>query len=133
MMGWKYQLSRFILVGSLSTVVNYAVFFGTAYLLQVYYIAASMIGYVSGLGVGYALNRNWTFSAHKATTKQYHEMGLYIGVNVTSLVLSLLLLHVLVDWVGLPAWFSNIMAIGLSTTTNFIGLKFVVFRSRPAT
>lgn len=133
MTGWKYQLSRFILVGSLSTAVNYAVFFGTAYLLHVYYIIASTIGYLSGLSLGYALNRNWTFSTHKAITKQYHEMGLYIAVNVASLIVSLLFLHVLVDWVGLPAWFSNIMAIGLSTTTNFIGLKFVVFKSQPAT
>jgi len=67
-------------------------------------------------------------------TKLHNELGLYIGVNVTSLILSLLLLQILVDWVGLPAWFSNIMAIGLSTTTNFIGLKFIVFKHEaPAT
>ncbi|EKE01873.1 MAG: GtrA family protein [uncultured bacterium] len=134
MTGWKYQLSRFLLTGSVSTAVNYGVFFAMAYGLHIHYIVASMVGYMTGLGVGYVLNRNWTFSTHKAMTKLHNELGLYIGVNVTSLILSLLLLQILVDWVGLPAWFSNIMAIGLSTTTNFIGLKFIVFKHEaPAT
>lgn len=130
MTGWKYQLSRFLLVGSLSTTVNYLVFFGSAYLLDIYYILASTIGYLSGLVVGYVLNRNWTFSTSKAISKQHHEIARYLLLNATSLVLSLLCLHLLVDWLSLPAWFSNILAIAVSTTTNFLGLKFVVFKSQ---
>lgn len=122
------MLIKFLLVGSVSTALNYLVF-AICLGLNIYYLAASLIGYLSGLSVGYLFNRNWTFSSHKATHKQHQEIGTYLLVNLTSLVLSLLLLRSLVDGLLWPAWFSNILAIGLSTTTNYLGLKFVVFKA----
>ena len=129
MAAWKSQLTKFLLVGSLSTSLNYLVFFICLNALHVYYLVASIIGYFSGFAVGYLLNRNWTFSTHKSDSQTHREVAAYLFVNTVSLLCSLFCLRLLVDGLAWPAWFSNILAIGVSTTTNFIGLKFFVFKT----
>lgn len=127
----KNQIVRFIIVGSCSTAVNYAIFYVSLYFLHIHYLFASSIGYISGFGIGYLSNRNWTFVHHKALNQRHRELFRYFIMNITSLSLSLLSLHFLVDILLLPAWLSNIMALGVSTTSNFIGSKWFVFSTKP--
>lgn len=130
MPAWKNQLTKFLIVGSISTAINYLVFSLSTYQFKIHYALSSIIGYFCGFAFGYLFNRNWSFSSHKSTSNKQRELIVYLLVNLFSLACSLLLLRALVDDLNWPAWFSNILAIGLSTITNFTGLKFVVFKSR---
>ena len=62
---------KFGIVGMLSTIFNYSIFAFLYKIISVYYIVSSVIGYVSGLLLGYLLNKNWTFVSQVDKSKSY--------------------------------------------------------------
>ena len=68
------EVFKFLIVGGLSTILNYAVFFIAYDLLNINYIISSALGYAIGLIFGYILNRNWTFAQDKAEKKSKELM-----------------------------------------------------------
>lgn len=119
------EFGKFSFVGLISTAINYGSFY-VLYWFGIHYLLASIIGYCAGVLVGYALNRTWTF-AGKGAKAIGREFIFYWIVYLVSLLLSTLFLFFLVDVLTLSAPLANILAIGLSTATNFIGLKWIVF------
>ena len=95
-------------------------------IISVNYIVSSVTGYVSGLLIGYLLNRNWTFIAQVEKSKSY-IVG-YIKVYVVSLVSSQAFLFFLVEFLLINPLYGNIFAIFLSTVMNFFGTNFYVFK-----
>ena len=119
------QFYKFIVVGCFSTIINYCTFYILYKFLLVYYIVSSAIGFIAGVFAGYKFNKNWTFGIQeKAETYIYK----YYIVYVISLFLGLGFLKILVAVVGLIPQIANILTIGLTTCTNFIGTKFWVFK-----
>ena len=62
---------RFILVGAFSTTINYSIFSLLYKVMSIYYIFSSVLGYLTGLSVGYLLNKNWTYIAQIDKSKSY--------------------------------------------------------------
>ena len=93
-MGKKtHEMAKFVVVGILSTIVNYGVFVILFKLFGVFYVTSSIAGYISGVAVGYTLNRLWTFqstSENRAT-----EFIRYLGVYILSLLVSIIALRFL--------------------------------------
>lgn len=120
------QFVRFAVVGVIATIINYAVFYVLLTAGDWHYQLASASGFLAGLAAGYPLNKSWTYK-HEGTVSAHKKAG-YISVYLASLALSLAFLYVAVDIVGLDARIANVLAIGITTCTNFIGTKFLVFR-----
>ncbi len=120
------EFLRFIVVGVLSTIVNYGVFYVLLRGFDVSYLIASAAGFLSGVGVGYRLNKSWTY-AHQGRSSLALTMK-YLAIYAVSLALGLAFLAELVNSLGLDARLANVLTIGLTTMTNFIGTKFWVFR-----
>ncbi len=125
---------KFVVVGVLSTILNYAVFAVLLRGLHVQYLVASAIGYCSGLIFGYFLNRNWTFASEKAAggQAQSREFVLYLAIYLFSLGVGLLLLRLLTHRLGVDPRLGNLLVIAVETTINFLGLRFLVFSQRPS-
>jgi putative flippase GtrA len=87
------------------------------------YLVAAGAGYVSGVFLGYGLNRWWTFGVRDS-----HAMLAYGGLYTATLLVSLVLLRVLVESVGLAPTFANLLVIVVTTILNFVGSKYVVFK-----
>lgn len=119
------QFLIFCLIGLLCTIFNYGVFYVLLTYAHLHYLVAASIGFLSGVGIGYPLNRRLTFSTQKNGKR---EKILYLAVYMASLVLSIAFLEITVGVLGMSALIANILSIGLTTCTNFIGTKFVVFR-----
>ena len=122
------EFAKFLVVGGISTVINYLTFYLTYQFGQLHYLLASALGYVIGLSIGYVLNHHWTFnnqSAHHTRTAELLKYGLVYG---SSLLLSLICLAGLVRS-GIPTVVANVLVIGLSTITNFFGLRLFVFKA----
>lgn len=119
------QFYRFLGVGLLSTLVNYAVFY---FLLKVglAYQVSAAIGFCVGLVCGYSLNTRWTYSVTGRIPRSV--LGAYVGVYLTSLCVGIAVIHLLVELFSLSPTVANVFAICVTTVTNFIGTKFVVFR-----
>ena len=119
------QFIKFIVIGVFSTVINYGIFFILYHFIAVHYIASSAIGFMSGVFVGYHFNKNWTFGVAE---KSPHYLYQYYLVYTISLVLGLGFLHLLVKRLDIIPEIANILTIGLTTCTNFLGTKFWVFK-----
>lgn len=121
----KQQIIRFLIVGGVSTLLNYFVFIAILYLDRSLYMFASCSGYMAGVLLGFYANRNWTFGSGDSQEKFLFR---YIQVYSLSLLLSLGILYILVDILGVWPEAANLIVIVFSTVSNFIGTKLYVFR-----
>ena len=112
------------MVGSLSTVLNYGCFYLLRTFLGVHYTFASAVGFVSGVIFGCWLNKHWTF---QIKDKDDRHLIKYSFVYLGSLILSVRVLHTAIKVTGIHPNAANIMVIGLTTCTNFLGTKLLVF------
>jgi putative flippase GtrA len=118
------QFARFIIVGVLSTIVNYAIFIA---LLSVNtpYIVAMGAGFIAGTVAGFRINKVWTFGVAR---NEGGLFGAYVAVYAVSLLAGMGFLWALVELLLLDPRIANILTIGLTTMTNFVGTKLLVFK-----
>jgi putative flippase GtrA len=122
----KDRFLKFLFVGGLFTILNYAIFYILFRFFGVHYIIASAIGYITGLVLGYFVNKLWTYQVSKDSEESYAFM--YLLVYMVSLAAGSFFLKVLVDYLHINELISNIFSIGLSTIMNFLGTNFLVFK-----
>ncbi|MBF0239357.1 MAG: GtrA family protein [SAR324 cluster bacterium] len=122
------KLYKFLVVGGISTIINYGTFAGFYRWMHWYYPVASVTGYVAGLFVGYLLNKAWTYRSHVEQGQSYFYK--YLAVYLFSLGASTMLLMGFVEMNFFPPLISNIFAIVLSTIMNFIGTNYLVFMEK---
>ncbi|MDR0841186.1 MAG: GtrA family protein [Christensenellaceae bacterium] len=120
------QFIKFNLVGVLNTLVDFCIY-QLLLLLGVHYLAAQCISYACGVLNSFFFNSRWTFEQDKPYTKK--KFLSFCAVNLVSLGLSLLLLHICYEIIGLN---SNLIIKGAVTVVvmviNFIGNKLFVFK-----
>jgi putative flippase GtrA len=93
--------------------------------LEISYLISSASGFIAGVLAGYGLNKKWTFGVKKTTKLDVYKY--YITYSI-SLILGLLILKFLVSTIGISPEIANLLIIGFTTITNFVGIKFWVFR-----
>ena len=93
------QFSAFMLVGVAAMVVHYGLLIGLVQLAQVAPVPATLVGYVGGGLVSYALNR-----AHVFETERNHADALwrFVGVAGVGFLLTWGFMHLFVDRFGAP-------------------------------
>jgi len=119
------KIIKFLIVGFISTLINYSAFALLYRLLNLNYLISSAAGYLIGLIAGYFMNKYWTFASQVEAKKRYFFM--YLAV---SLISSLAFLRFLVETKIFNPLIANILAIALSTAMNFLGTNFIVFESK---
>jgi putative flippase GtrA len=120
------NLLRFALVGSITTGLSYVLFVGLIG-LHVHYLLASAAGWVASIGVGFYLNRRFTFAA--GTSASVRQMLKYLCGYGLQFVVGSCGYAILIGRLGLtptPAFIINLVA---TATTSFLFMRFVVFGS----
>lgn len=113
---WKYCN-----VGMVGAVGSYALFW-VLYHVGVQYLIASAIGYVACMTFAYVVNRRWTFK------NKHHVLVGYVFVCGCSLLVSTLLMHLLVEYLGIWEQVAPLLVMGVSTVMNFLGFRFLLGR-----
>lgn len=132
----RTQLTRFILTGVLSAIVDY----GLLVLLMAFgidYVPAKMLSFVAGTTTAYLINRRWTFVSDGSRRKFAAVMGLY----ALTFVLQVGIFAVLYPWlISLGAgaeimpkmnWaqlIGFVVAQGTATAVNFVVQRTVIFK-----
>ena len=124
------QVRRFIVIGVLSVLTDFAVY-TLLTKLGLLLAVSKGISYVSGMVVGFIGNKLWTFeSARRSAAEPITYVVLYtttLGVNVlvNSGVLALSAGWLPETW----AWrLAFLVATGVTTVLNFVGMKWITFR-----
>lgn len=119
------EFVKFAAVGILNTGVDVALFFVLTREGGVPYLVAQVVSYSCGAGNSYVLNKFWTF---RACGLSYGEMLRFTAVNLASLAISVVCLHLLHDEAGLGLAAAKAGATGGALVANFLGNKLWVFR-----
>ena len=112
----------FVLAGGAATLVNYSVFL-VLLILNVQYLVASAIGFLSGIGVSFTINRLYVFTNRTSSKASFVR---YIAAYLVALTAQLFLLETLVQ-LGIRPEISNIVAILIVVVVNFFVVRKFVF------
>ena len=120
----KYkQFFRFVMVGSLSTLLNF-VFYQLFNSFNIRVELSAIIGYVIGLICSFVLGKIWVFKNESSQIKK--QFFKFILIYITSLILYTLIISYFNDEYG--KIYSWLFAISISTLINFLGSKYAVFK-----
>jgi putative flippase GtrA len=122
------EIILFLIVGGVSTVVNYLVFLLSFKIAGIWYLISSWIGYFAGVLFGYLLNSIYTFNAGSQISGK--NIASYLGIYLLSLLIGTVLLYAFVEFGKITPLISNILVICQTTVTNYLGCKFFVFRKK---
>lgn len=122
----RTQFFRFIISGIISTIINFIIFYIALKTFGLNILISSSVGYLAGLVVGYKLNTKWSF---KIERHLYWSSTLqYLAVYLISLGAGLITLDIIIDKFLISALLANFLIIIQTTTTNFLMIKFIVFK-----
>ena len=125
-LGLVNQLTRFVLVGGFSALVDYGTYYGLLS-LGMWIHGAKAVGFLAGTTTAYLLNRRLTFHARGSRGRFAAFVALYATTFCVNVGMNALMLHLLPQaWWEITAAF--VVAQGTATTINFIVLRSVIFR-----
>lgn len=120
------QIARFLVIGGASVAVDLAVYAILTAFTPLSWAAAKGLSYAAGVVVGYFGNKFWTF---QSASRSVGEPALYLMLYALTLALNIgcnqLALAALGPQFKLGAF---LFATGITTVTNFLGMKLVAFR-----
>jgi putative flippase GtrA len=121
------QAARFLVIGFISTAINYSLFLILFLSGFFNYLFSSGLGYISGMIFGFYYNRKVTFYSKEGIKK---SLLVYLIVYIGSLLISLYLLDLFVEKYNSDVLLTNLLLLILTTLTNFFGVKIFAFRNK---
>lgn len=114
------EFVRFLIVGGTNTAVAYALYL--LLLRWLHYPVAYSIAYLAGISVGYFMN-TWFVFRQKLSRRAALRYPL---VYLVQYLLSLLVLHIAVDLLGVPAWLALAFAIVATIPVTFVLSRLII-------
>jgi len=121
----KRDLIRFIIIGLISTLINFGTYF-SIYILFNNLILASSLGYIFGLYFSFYFGRTWVFG--KIFTQSYTILIKFFTVYFIGLVLMSSITEIFTNYLYVDYRISWLIAAFITFINNFIGSKCFVFR-----
>ncbi len=120
------KAAKFAAVGTLNTIVDYAVWAAFFYLVKAPLLVCQTAGYGAGVANSYVLNSLWTFGEKQLWSRE--RILKFLVVNAISYAASLGFIVAFTSF--LPPWLGKICAMGATLSVNFLGSRLWVFRRR---
>jgi putative flippase GtrA len=120
----KYgQFIKFCIVGVANTTISLVAYY---FLLKlgVHYLLASTISYCVGILNGYIFSTKFVFKKQRNKLQAFR----FVGVNLSSLVINLLLLYILVDVFSVSEFIAQVIATIFNVIYNYSLNKFWTFK-----
>lgn len=127
----RKQLRRFLVIGGSSVLVDLGVY-AVLTRLGMSVHAAKGISYVAGMLLGFVGNKLWTFECRSTSMAEpvlyclLYLVTLAVNIGVNAAVLGVAGRFIPAPYAAGFAWLS---ATGVTTILNFLGMRYVAFRS----
>jgi putative flippase GtrA len=118
---------KFLLLGILSTLIDY-ILYSSAILLGVNYVIAIIAGYSAGLLANYIIGRNFIFtSGHKFKSSKY-EFAAVVAIALFGVLFTIAIVKILsYSLLHMDPLFSRLIAIVIVFFWNYFARKFFVY------
>ncbi|KXB61079.1 GtrA family protein [Lachnoanaerobaculum saburreum] len=116
------EVLRFLVGGGTAVVVDFCIY-RLLLLFSWNMDVAKMISFICGAGVGFIINKFWTFERKQFVIKEVLKyVALYTCTGVINAIVNRCTLSIInIQIIGF------LVATGVSTVLNFLGQKYVVF------
>jgi gtrA family protein len=116
------EVLRFLVGGGTAVVVDFCIY-RLLLLFSWNMDIAKMISFICGAGVGFIINKFWTFERKQFVIKEVLKyVALYTCTGVINAIVNRCTLSIInIQLIGF------LVATGVSTVLNFLGQKYVVF------
>ena len=122
---FKFDFVKFLIVGALSTIIDWGSFFLIAIILGLHYQISLVIAYTFGGITNYVLNKFFTF---KNYSKQIAlQLVTFFTLAFTSLLISMVIMFFLVEVFILHEMISRILTTFIVFIINYFMHKFITF------
>ena len=119
------QFTAFFGVGLAAAVVHYGLLIGLVEAGQIDPVPATLMGYVAGGVVSYALNRRLTY----ASVRPHAEAGWrFVVVAAVGFGLTGAFMHAFTRWLGIPYLPAQLVTTGIVLFWSFVAHKVWTFR-----
>jgi putative flippase GtrA len=118
-------------MGGTATGADWLLFYFLNIIGGLSYMLAVILSFSLGALINYLLNKFITF--RDQTRQIMTQIGVYGFICILSLLGSILLLYVLVEWVGLWSMTARMITTGIMLILNFLGHKFITFNQHAYT
>ena len=120
------EFFKFALVGGIGTLVNIIILYLLTEKLGLYYILSAIFSFIVAMTSNFTLNKIWTFKEQikLEISKKYIQFSL---VSITALLVNLFFLYIFTEIFGIYYIISQILAIGIALSINFLGNKIWTF------
>lgn len=120
-------IRKFLLLGVLSTLIDYVIYSG-AILLGIHYVLAIIVGYGTGLLTNYIIGRNYIFTSGHKFKSSKHEFMAVVVIAVLGALFTIAIVKLLsYSLFHMDPLLSRLIAIGVVFFWNYFARKHLVY------
>ena len=124
------QYLKFLLGGGISVSIDWSLFIFLSTQLHFNFILSKALGFVAGTLFAFFFNGLITFRAQLSLFRFQRHLAVYFISLILNITAFDLIMRLLPSSFGLSKLTALLGATGLSISTNFIGMRFWVFRKK---
>lgn len=119
------ELITYIIVGGLTTLVNFVVYFACTS-ANLHYLVANVISWVVAVLFAYFANRKYVFKSE--TNSQKTEFIQFVSLRAVTLIVESILLFVFVQLLFMNENIAKIVVSVVTVIGNYVFCKFLIFK-----
>jgi len=116
------QVMKFVIVGGLSFVLDFIIYYVLTNFFSVYYLTAGFFSFTLSVIFNYLMSMKFVFKS-KEDLKKTHEFIIFVSLSVMGLGLNLLCLYILVDLFKMNDLIAKVLVAGIVMVFNFVTRK----------
>ncbi len=122
-----HQLIRYLIVGGLAFLVDFATLFILTDIFLIHYLGSALIAFILGIITNYILSVTWVFKSRSIKNK-FHEILLFALIGTVGLGFNELLIWIFTDLLSIYYLFSKILTAVIVFLWNFFARKLLLFK-----
>lgn len=127
----RTQALRYLLVGGVAFVVDYALLVLLTEVAALNYLASAVVAFVAGLAVNYRLCTTYVFSGRSLSNRRL-EFAIFAGIGIVGLGLTEVILWCGEELLGIDYRIAKFVAVAVVLAWNFGVRRAVLFRGSGA-
>lgn len=121
------ELFNYAIVGGLTTLVNFVVYFLCTH-VQIHYLIANVVAWVFAVLFAYVANRKYVFKSEGNNQKA--EFLQFVSLRAITLVVESLLLFVCIQMLSMDENIAKIIVSVVTVIGNYVFCKFMIFKPK---
>ena len=119
-------IGRYLVAGSIGAATNISLLFIFTEYVGLHYLVSSGISFILACGVGFSLQKFWTFRDRSVESIHTQALG-YFTISAINFFLNIALLYFLVEWTHIWYILAQAIVSACIAVSSFLLYRYVIF------